>query len=331
MSNMTIYFVGGTGMNIGAQFAKWNGKENPGFTTLKTVYADTSDRNKTEEIPDASFYTIMNVEGTEALKGGGKVRKTNAEAIERAADEILANFQPSDINIVVHSAGGGSGSVIGPVIAREITDRGGLVIPLVVETIGSSTELENDLNTLATYQNFVEMLEKPFNIFYRANSAEKPREEVNEEMVTAITILSAMFSGQNRELDQEDCRMFLNYHIPTEQTPRLGYLDLFAGKIELQKGDFLASLLTLTEDGVSYDSPIMTDYHATGYINSMAVKTMKSRPMPLQAAIIFGRISGLETALKKKIATYDSNRSLVVDKGVTGSKKATKTSGGLSL
>lgn len=331
MTQMTCYFTGGTGMNIGAVFAKWNGKENPGFATLKTVYADTSDRNKTEEIPESMFYTIMNLDGTEALKGGGKVRKTNAAAIEQAADEILARFQPTDINIVVHSGGGGSGSVIGPVLAREITSRGGLVISLVVETIGSSTELENDLNTLATYQNFVDMLEQPFSIFYRENTPEKPREKVNEEMVTAITILSSMFSGQNRELDQEDCRNFLNYHIPTEQAPRLGFLDLFAGKVELQKGDFLASLLTLTEDGVPYDSPIMTDYHATGYINPVAVKAMRERPMPLQAAIIFGRISTLETALKRKIADYDKNRSLVVDKGVTGSKKATKTTGGLAL
>lgn len=331
MTTMTCFFCGGTGMNIGAVFAKWNGKENPGFSTLKTVYIDTSDRNKTEEIPDSMFYIIPNEDGTDVLKGGGKVRLTNAAAIEGSANEILATYQPTEINLVVHSAGGGSGSVIAPVLAREITDRGGMVISLIVETIGSSTELENDLNTIATYQNFVGMLEKPFNIFYRANSAEKPRDKVNEEMITAITILSAMFSGQNRELDEEDCRNFLNYHIPTSQAPRLGYLDLFAGPVELQKGDFLASLLTLTEEGVPYDSPIMTDYHATGFINQLAVKAMRERPMPLQAAIIFGRIGGIESDLKKRIATYDTNRSLVVDKIVTGSKKAQKTSKGLAL
>lgn len=85
--------------------------------------------------------------------GSGMVRSANAEEIQKNIAQLSDGDLPvADLNIIVHTAAGGSGSVIAPLLAREIHRRKGLVLLLLIADTTSELGTSNTLNTLKTYQ-----------------------------------------------------------------------------------------------------------------------------------------------------------------------------------
>lgn len=323
MSKMKIYAAGGTGINLGRHFIKYAGKSNPGFADIETVFIDTSKSNIDPAIPKEQIYLV------DDLDGSGKLRASNYTALSECSKEILHQHRPADVNVVIHSASGGTGSVIGPILVSEMLARGETVITILVGSTGSRIETENTAKTLKSYEVISHKRETPVIVAYRENSSDKPRGHVDSEVQTFVVLLAAIFSGSNRELDMSDLRNFLNYNKVTTFAPKLSFLDFFSKDILLSKGQAVVSLVTLVDENTSSEVAIPTEYQAVGFLPDHTRQSV-SVELPIHACVITGYFNGVIDRLDNKIAAYDEARKVVIEKPIAA-RNAESTDDGLIL
>lgn len=315
MAKMKIYCAGGTGINIGRNFIKYAGKTNPGFADIETIFIDTSKSNMDTAIPREMVYLV------DDLDGSGKLRASNYAALNECSKEILHTHKPADLNIVLHSGSGGTGSVIGPILVSEMLARGETVIVIVVGSTSSRIETENTAKTLKSYEVISAKREMPVIATYKENSSAAPRSSVDSEIQTTLVLLAAVFSGQNRELDMSDLRNFLAYNRVTSYQPKLALLDFFSKDIVLGRGQAVATLVTLVDENTSSEVDIPIEYQAVGFLPENTKKDV-SVPLPIHGCVITGYFNGVIERLNAKLASYDDARAVVVEKRIVdpGSK-----------
>lgn len=306
---MMIYATGGAGCNIASNFLRQMDKETVGMTVFDCVYIDTSRSNLNPNIPAAQTYLV------DGLDGSGKLRASNYQVLNECCRDILLKHKPSDINVVIGSASGGSGSVISPIIVSELLERGEDVIVITIGSTSSRIETENTLKTLKSYEVISQKRETPVIMVYRENSNKKSRGTVDAEIEMLIATLAVIFSGNNRELDSSDLRNFLKYHKVSDFKPKLSYLDIYSGNITLAKGQALVSLVSLVDKNSDADSGVLTEYQAVGYVPDAASQYL-GQALPIHAAVISGYFNGIADTLEHKLSGYDEVRKAVVEKSI---------------
>ena len=307
MASMVIYACGGMGANIGAHFVKFANKKSEGFADIETYFIDTSSSNLTGSIPNDKVYLV------EGADGSGKKRDTNYTVLSERSKEILHAFKPGDVNVIVHSASGGTGSVIAPILVSELLNRGELVIVVAVGSTGSEIETANTLKTLRSYEVISQKRGQPVVASYRENSVKKPRGVVDNEVQTFIVLLASIFSGANRELDMEDLRNFINYNRVTSYQPKLSLLDFFSKDIELGRGESLISLFTLTDANTPDEVDVLAAYRANGFIPD-SMKSNIGIELPIHSCVIGGHFNLVADALETKLKAYKEASQVVVEK-----------------
>lgn len=320
---LRLYNCGGTGCNIGSRFMKFANKVNHGFAEIDCVFVDTSKSNLSALIPEAQVYLVQGKDGS------GGLRSSNYEAISECHKEVLHQFKPADVNIVLSSAGGGSGSVIAPVLVSALLERNENVIVITIGGTSTRKETENTLKTLQSYETISRKRGKPVVMAYRENAISKPRSEVDAEIEMMIPFLAAIFSGDNHALDSADLSNFLNYQLVTSYTPKLSHLDFFSKNIEIAKGQTIVSLVSLIDENTSSEVPMPIGYHPVGYL-PQATKETLSTDLPLHAAVISGYFNTVSDALQAKLAVYDEHRETFVEKPIVGGN-VSSTDDGLVL
>lgn len=315
-----IYACGGAGTNVALGLEKYQGIETGGLCTLDINYIDTSRSNLRDGIDGSRVYVL------DGKDGAGKKRDTHYNAIYERRNEILLDHKPGDINIILHSCSGGSGSVIGPVLVSELLDRKEPVIVLMIGTSDSRIETENTAKTLKSYESISKNREVPVIACYNENSQDTPRGAVDVQIRTAALVLAAIFSGQNAELDSSDLYNFLNYNKVTSFKPRLAKLDFFSGKVELPKDQSLVTLVTLAKPGDDTTSTIPVEHQSVGFTSREALEVI-SIDMPIHAAIISGAFNEVLESLEKKIASNDEVRRSRVEKSIIGHNDSAQLDG----
>ncbi len=309
---MNIYGCGGAGINIASKYVPHTGMKNPGFTTMVPYFIDTSRSNIKDGVKDESIYLM------DGLDGSGKKRDSNYTAIKERSKEILHKFKPADINIVIHSASGGSGSVIGPILASEMSDRS----PTIVILIGSSDsriETDNTIKTLKGYEVIAQKKSHPIAVVYYENSNTSGRGKIDQEILVDLSLLSMIFSGDNAELDSADLHNFLNYNRVTTYDPGLTYLKFFSKEIELERDQHAASVVSLTDEENDAALNVLVEYQAVGFASKAATDALHSdggQKLPIHAAMVIGYFHPKIDALEKKLAQFDSHRGTVVQKSL---------------
>ena len=129
---VTIAGCGGCGINLARAFQSNN--------AVDVKFFDTSMANTR---PGEKAWKFG------AGHGSGSMRAENAKTIESECPNITDDeIGKADAAIVVFGSGGGSGGVIGPLLAREYHRRGMRVICVVVTQADSLVSAKNTLNTL---------------------------------------------------------------------------------------------------------------------------------------------------------------------------------------
>lgn len=274
-TTIRIYACGGAGVNIVSQFKMLNGSlvkiSADSFSTIHSSFIDTSRSDLNHLHSEDEVYVIP------GLDGQGKKRGLSIEPIRNHIPDIMFKHAPEEINIVVHSAGGGSGAVLGPLIVNEIMKRGLIVVPIVVECTSSAIEVKNTLDTLMSYANFSKSHNKPLVMSWHEQKLGKSMTEVDNDIKFIIAILSTMFSGNNRKLDSADLKNWLDYTKVTGFEPELAMLRV---SIPSESYGDVATACTLLPIGVEPPS-IDVPYHCYGYM-----------PEDVSGAIMHGGVSG---------------------------------------
>jgi hypothetical protein len=306
---MNIYSAGGAATNVSSAFAKYHKEKVPGFAEINAYYIDTSRSNLNTDISMDQVYLVDGVDGS------GKKRASNYEVLSECSHEILHQFKPADINLVVHSAAGGTGSTIAPILVSELLSRDANVIVITIGSTASKIEIENTSKTLKSYELISQRRGMPVVCHYRENSTSVSRSQVDSEVQTAIILLAAMFSGDNRELDSADLKNFINYHLVTSYTPRLSMLEFFSKEIHLGKNQSLVSAVTLVDDVANSYITHPVEYQAVGYMPD-SIKPSVSVEPPIHGCVLTGNFNAIVEALDSRLKDFGEVRKVVVERSI---------------
>ena len=300
-----VYACGGASINIMKQLyypSKNNIKDN-GFAKLEIVFADTSRSNIPKDVIEEDFYLVQGM-GDVKIDGSGKVRETNYKAVSMAIPEILHRFKPAELNIVIHSASGGTGGVIGASLVSELLNQDKAVIVMMIGSTTCEQEIRNTINTILSYQAISVKREKSVVAFYLENGNGVSMNE-NDAMVRINTLLlTVLWSGENHGLDSKDLDNFLNYQRVSKYQPSLSGLTVYTGKNKpkLEKGQAVSSVISLIREGEDPDPGMIVGYHSFGTISEETYIESVKMPTPIHLHTVQGYFTDIMTRLQTKLS-----------------------------
>lgn len=304
MRTVNLYAGGGAGINIARELYRPEPVAEPGFAAIRTVFIDASGSNVPPEVLPNAFIRITSIDGSE-IDGSGKVRSTNYKAAAAAVPQILHDHKPADLNILLHSASGGSGSAILPALASELLLRGEDILVILIGSTTCRQEIKNTINTLLSYQSISTLRERSVVCYYLENG-ERPMRE-NDATARVITLLSAaLWSGENFGLDKEDLHNWLNYDRVSTYPPALTAMELDGPGVELERlsGQAVSSTVTLIREGEDPTPSEVVGYHSFGTISQAAAEAIKM-PSPIHLNTVQGYFPRILTALQEKLAAIE--------------------------
>ena len=147
---ISVFCAGGCGTNIGKQITDLD---------IEVNYIDTSTSNL-KGVKSDNIFVLENIDGA------GKDRSKTYEHFKDIAGDVVIKFKPSpSLNVVVSSLSGGSGSIIAPLIAKELIRQGHNTIVIAIDSKHSVKELDNTIKTFKTYQSISVSVKKAISLF----------------------------------------------------------------------------------------------------------------------------------------------------------------------
>lgn len=255
---MRIYGAGGCGINIASSFS--GHPEQKFFANVQVAYVDTSRSNLKPGMKEEEIF-ILDADGS------GKVRSENYVQISDSVKKILINHPPVDFNVVVFSASGGSGSVIGPMIASNLIARKQNVVCCVVGSDESLRAAENTLNTFKTLEGISRKLNRPLVMNYNHNTRGRKRSDVDEVVKEKISFLAILASREIDELDSMDITNWLYYDKVTNVKPSLALMDVYYDSSDIPIDFHAHSIINIfrSPDDVVYK--VYPEYSCDGFAN----------------------------------------------------------------
>lgn len=316
-----VYCAGGAGIGIGKYFEAERTARNPGYATLTPIYMDTS-KASNFGVPDEFFYHL------EEKDGSGGVRAENGADIIKRTKEILQKFPAGEMNIVISSTTGGSGSVMGPSIVSELLDQGKPVIAFHVGGDDTLQYIKNTIATMASYSSIAKLRETPVVLQYLHNGIDGDIAAVDLKIHVAISCLAALYSRQNKNLDGRDLGNWLNFSRPgvTSYSPQVAVL--VTGQKDLDIGDAnLISVVTLNDglDGTRVNHPV--EYQRVGVPMNLG-KAKGDLKFPLHFGVTDGFVDTVVKKLRKAEAEYESRAAArVIRNKLTTGKEEVQSNG----
>ncbi len=312
-----IHGCGCCGINQTVQATAILGNIGGGFSNIKNCYVDTTLKNighYPDEIGDNYFLINDSSFSGDVIDGSGGERKTNHKPI---SDSVLAyldlkGFTKKDsttFHVVMFSAGGGSGSVIGPLLAKALVKRG---IPTVMVVTGDDTTGNlsmNTMSTLSSIQSISKAIAKPLAMHYVSNTDNSAKtiseqiERTDAKISVFMAGLSLFMSGENFSLDNNDLCTLLDFTSITSIALRTGAynLNIYPVTVDNSEHDYFIGR-TLTNKDVSPDTGVDLLHWKFGTItNDNVLTVIGEKDLPLHLVLGSGEIVKEIDTLKKKV------------------------------
>lgn len=198
-----IIGCGGFGVNMVAAAIEENIIDELG--NAEYLLIDGSDSNM-RNLPSLNehFWKVPNIDGA------GKKRAKGAPQYVDYIAENLARIPEADMYIITYSLSGGSGSVIGPELNRQLMASGKNCVNLVLATDDSKEDVKNTFNTLTGLANNVRTLERPIH-FMIEESSSGTRSEVNTAILGHLSAIGSICGLDHHGLDSTDISSWLDY------------------------------------------------------------------------------------------------------------------------
>lgn len=249
--SLQVYAVGGCGLKLAHNHLNTKmdrGFAKPTIAVLDSSKSDVDDTSSNQQI----FHTFI-----EAADGMGKDRSIAGRVIKPYIEPLLDNHSPGKVNIVIFSLSGGTGSVGGPLLVKELLSRNENVIAMVVANTTNQRETTNTISTLKDLNKIVKEVNKPLNIMYYENSSVQsdhhanvgPITTVNQAVAKHYRRLCCLLSGDHIGIDSKDVTNFLNYQNVSKTPAKLIELYTSIDDEELSGYDHdIESAMVLSKD-----------------------------------------------------------------------------------
>lgn len=188
-----IWGLGGFGVNQICNLPNILNYSNSSYCIIDTSTANTHRQNIDNKI---NVIYVGN-------DGHGKLRGTNLDVLQQKVDNIVyTDEDESDIDIVVFSLSGGSGSVVGPLVVKSLARKDKPIIIVTVADSTSTVDCENSIKTIKSIENIAR--NNYVNMILFDNSIDG-RETVDQSIVNKlIKLTTAINLNYIRELDKSD-------------------------------------------------------------------------------------------------------------------------------
>lgn len=285
-ASVAIYGCGGAGINIARKISQ-DLKEQT-VPELTVYFCDTSVSNLVASDKDTPKFIFSQID--ETIDGSGGLRAENDAVISRYIPQILAELPTKQLNIVIHSASGGSGSNIGPRIVSELLQQDKHVVCFVVGSAESTTRVNNTIRTLKSYDGICRVRSKPVVMLYLQNSVSKSA--VDQNMVHATMFTSLFYSGRNHGVDSKDLYHLLNFQKVTSHEAQVASLNFFTDEIPEAIAEAVIAVGSLrSSDANEEDVQLMfsPEYEFSGHLPAekpKAIKDVKCVNMVIASGLI---------------------------------------------
>lgn len=206
---------GGAGINLARSFLT-----DPRLT--KTLYFDTSMTN-TRRGEDVHIFANGS--------GSGSHRAENAALIEREVtqlsdEELGITDSDHNVAIVISSLGGGSGSVINPLLLRDYVRRGIRVIGVFVADTSSSVTAKNNHKTLQTLTSICKNNNIYLPCIMATNDHADSRTQINEAITLMVSDLIDLLTQPVYEVDRNDRLNWVNPTKIVDSSPGIKFISI---------------------------------------------------------------------------------------------------------
>jgi|MDTC01.1.fsa_nt_gb hypothetical protein len=214
MKKVKVYACGGLGMNIGSSLTS---------DLYDVAYIDSSKSNVNQSVDSEKVTYVNGIKGT---GGSGGHRVNNYKPISEMIPSFISANQPADLNIVVFSLSGGTGSVAGPLTVGELLRNGHPTACVVLGDPTSQKFLDNTIATLKSLEGISAARGLPVVMNYHENGPQSWG-DVDDMMRYAINAIAELGSQQNSHMDLMDVSNFFQYTKVTDAFAQLACLDIF--------------------------------------------------------------------------------------------------------
>lgn len=259
IGTLRLYGAGGAGTNIIGSWHDLDGRSDKGTARCAVAYADTSRSNLPPEVDDSKVFLLADKDGS------GGVRRENHTDIARNVPGLLQKHPPGDLNVVAFSASGGSGSVFGPLIIKELIKSKSPVVAIVIGSEESAIRRANTLNTLKSLDNIARQTGVPVVIAYFHNGADTKRSAVDVRCRYVLATLAMLSSRQNRELDLADLSNWLEFTKVTDVEAQLSLLHVYDKPEDVDSASNPISVASLLKDADQASYSVMPEYSTAGF------------------------------------------------------------------
>jgi len=220
---MIIHACGGAGINITADIIEELRTLGSSFSEVEVNSLDTTDKtvSKYSSLTESFLKVTSKRFSKEALDGMSGERKDVGlvkdieENIKPYVDSIKPN--KNEYHVIINSASGGSGSIIGSLLFKYMRAKDLTTIPVVVGDESNLLAVTNTINTLVGLNKLAKLTNTAQGIVYFSNSIQgstspKSEKEVNRNILRYLSLVSMFISGTMQDIDHQDMN---NFFIPT--------------------------------------------------------------------------------------------------------------------
>lgn len=284
---ISVFACGGCGTNVAKQISDLD---------VEVNYIDTSTSNL-KGVKSDNVFVLENIDGA------GKDRSKTYEHFKDIVEDVLIKFKPSaSLNVVVSSLSGGSGSIIAPLITKELIRNGHNTIVIAIDSKHSVKELDNTIKAFKTYKSFSDGVKKAISIFYIENSN---RKDSDNRAVWFINLLALLVNRQHtEEFDTTDLTNFINFDRVTDNVATVSILEVNENEtITPEKNTTIVSSILLTTDKHSTIKPVVPEYLSTCVVTDPQYKNEDIR-----LDNILGKLSIIVDQLDKENKELQDNK-----------------------
>lgn len=314
--SLHLYGCGGFGINILQSIVNIQ-SDTAGFPDTTCTLIDTSMSNLSSKQGVNSGYGTYIIDGVD---GSGRNRKYAYDVANTHIDKILLAHPPKSFNVVLFSLGGGTGSVIGPLLVAELIKRGQDVLAICVGSYDNSREAANTKATFATMQHMAtNVLSQPIAVMFNDNNERTPRSNVDIRIEHAIRAIALLVSGCNHELDRTDISNWLHYHKVTNVPPQLVDVvihydlpDATPLNPEEVKAIAMCSLIPVGSDSVLNLGQL---YGALGYLPPVVMEATSKQIPPMHFVITNSFINEMAITVTNAVREFEK-----LERGLLGTE-----------
>lgn len=190
-----LIFAGGCGLNVATH-----------VMDLPNVHCiDTCDKNIVDVHRTGKVFL------TQGTRGAGKNRAFILPKVRPQIPTYMATIPEADFYIVCYSLGGGSGSVLGPLITGALADRQAAFVSFVIGAMESPEVLQNDIDTMKSLESIAVRKETPIVINYTPNVNGQTYEYTNSQVAANIRRMVCLTNQNHQRLDVFDVQNWVRF------------------------------------------------------------------------------------------------------------------------